>query len=320
MDVVENIKFEFSPELKIEESEKSGSWLRIGGTALVEGTSKNKNVYTFENLKENEGREFKWLFGHPNSPEEHVVGMGKLVLEEGKLVHEGRIRNTAKHPDVLEQVRDGFLGPSIHASASKVTRKEGKYHIEGLSIDGIGLVAFQGVKQASIDYAIAESFEKELSDLKESDKDEENNNDKGDNMSEEEKAPVEEPVEAPAEEEKAEAPSEDAQESMKKELDAVKEELMALKEGKKVKLVESIMAINSELKKEDLMKESEDKLEMMKAYESKLSVKKESVAVVEEDESAESGEEEVVEESDGSYSVSRKAYEKFNNELRERVR
>ena len=319
-EIIENMKFSFRPEVTIEESKKDGSWLRIGGTALVEGTSKNNNVYTNKNLKENAGKEFKWLFGHPDSPEEHVVGSGALTLEEGKLFHEGKIRNTAKHPDVVEQVRDKFLGPSIHASVKRAIRKEGKYHLEGLSIDGIGLVAFQGVKQASIDYAIAESFEKELFDRKESTLDEKNNNDKGDNkMSEEEKAPVE-PV---AEEPKAEVPSEEkAEEStnMKEELQAVKEELKTLRESKKTALVESIVAINKELKAEDLMKESDEKLNLMKEYESKLSVKKESVAIVEGDEEEAKPAEEVVEEKDGSYSVSEAAYEKFNAELRERVR
>jgi len=318
--IIENMKFSFSPDITIEESKKDGSWLRIGGTALVEGTSKNMNVYTAKNLEENQGKEFKWLFGHPDSPEEHVVGSGSLSLEDGKLFHEGKIRNTAKHPDVVEQVRDKFLGPSIHASVKRAIRKEGKYYLEGLSIDGIGLVAFQGVKSASIDYAIAESFEKELSDLKESTVDEENNNDKGDNkMSEEEKVetPVEPEVEA-EKEVKAEAPS--AEESIsKEELQAVKEELRALRESKKVSLVESIIAINSEMKKEDLMKESDEKLDLIKAYETKLSTRKESTAVVEEDE-VEEKVDEVEEQKDGSYSISEKCMTQFNTELRERIR
>lgn len=168
--IIENIDFTFTPQFKITEGADEGgkSWLSIGGIALVEGVSKNKNRYTFKNLEENSGRAFKWLVGHPDEPEEHVVGKGQLILEGTKLLHEGKIRNTARHPDIIEQVKDGFLGPSIHATADKVTHKEGYYEVEGLNIDGVGLVAFQGVKQATIDYAIAESFSKKMSEMTES--------------------------------------------------------------------------------------------------------------------------------------------------------
>lgn len=55
----ENLKFEFRPEFELKES-KTGKWLTIGGVALVEGTSKNNNYYSVENLKENAGKEFKF--------------------------------------------------------------------------------------------------------------------------------------------------------------------------------------------------------------------------------------------------------------------
>lgn len=194
-----NLKINFVPEsLKIIEAgqdPEGAKWLKIGGTALVEGISRNANIYTFENLKENDGKGFKWLVGHPDEPEEHIVGLGSLSLREGGLQHEGKIRNTAKHPDVVEAVVDKFLGPSIHASCKKVIKTQEGYKMEGLSIDGIGLVAFQGVEKASIDYAITESVDKRLNELMESleeEEDENKNNDEGETMSEEEK-PVQEP-------------------------------------------------------------------------------------------------------------------------------
>jgi len=302
-EIIENLSFSFSPEFEIQEGDSKSEWVRIGGVALTEGTSRNNNVYTISNLKENDGTKFKWLFGHPDEPEEHVIGMGELRLEGDKLFHEGKIRNTAKHPDVIESVKDGFLGPSIHATASKVERKNGQYFIEGLSIDGIGLVAFQGVKGATIDYAIAESFDKV--ELKESSLEDENNNEdkEDDNMSEETIPKLaEEPV---------------VESSVVQELEAAKKELALIKESKKKELVESIIAINKELKQEELMKESEDKLELIKAYETKLSSKTESVAVVESDEEEEAEE---VEESRGCVTITKEAYDKFNKELRARIR
>ena len=133
-EIKENISFEFKPDLvQFNESSDKSGWLQIGGTALTEGISANNNVYNVQNLKENDGRNFKWVFGHPGPGEinEHVVGKGKLDMNEGLLKHSGRIRNTANHPDVVEQVRDGLLEPSIHATARKVVREEGKYHVEG---------------------------------------------------------------------------------------------------------------------------------------------------------------------------------------------
>lgn len=317
--ITEQIEFSWQPEFNIVES--APGWIKIGGTALVEGLSKNNNFYSKQNLEENSGKEFKWLFGHPAEPETHVVGKGSLSLSEGKLVHGGKIRNTASHPDVVESVRDGFLGPSIHASA-KVTNKDGVYHVEGLSIDGIGLVAFQGVKGASIDYAIAESFNKKLNEMKESAKDV-NNKDKGDVIMEEEK-PVEpakeEPkVEEPAKEEpKAEEPAKEEEPAVESEaLKKVQEELKEMKEAreseKKEVLVESIRKINSKMDKVELMERSLSELELIKAYESKSAGRTSAIAIVESDDKGEA----TIEEKNGALSFSKPAWEKFNQELRE---
>ena len=309
--------FEFTaPKFKFKEGlDEKGKWLEIGGTALVEGESKNGNVYSFDNLKENNDKDFKWLFGHPmESPEAHIVGKGVLT-HEGGLFHEGKIRNTATHPDVVEAVKDGFLGPSIHASAKEVTREGNKYHMKGLSIDGVGLVAFQGVEKASIDYAIAESFDK--NEPKESTEDEENKDKTGD-----EKMPEDEKKEAPEEEQEVQPDKEEPQPAeetvSKKDFEKVQEELTQLKEGGKEKLVEEIKEMNSELKKEDLMKESEEMLELRKTYESKKETKEE--AIVEDESEEEEGEEKLEEAKDGSVSLAKESYDAFNQELRDRVR
>ena len=317
------MSFKFNPSFELKEG-ANGSWLAIGGMALEEGVSRNNNKYTIENLKENDGREFKWLFGHPDhDAEEHIVGLGKLSLQEGKLLHEGKIRNTARHPDVVEMVRDGFLGPSIHASAKEVSFEEGVYSVKGLEIEGVGLVAFQGVKSASIDYALAESFEKA-----ESSKEDVTETMEETKMAEEEQnVPEEQPKEEPKQEEPvAEEPKEEepkkeepAQESLSvEEIRMLKEELATLKNAKKNEMVESIISINKDLKKEELMKETDEKLKLVLEYETKLAQKNESVGVVEEEVKEETKEFGVAD--DGSYTMTKEMYAKFNKELKERVR
>ena len=63
--IIENISFNFMPEYAIEEMVQEASGVKkvkIGGTALVEGISANKREYSKQNLAENDGKEFKWLF------------------------------------------------------------------------------------------------------------------------------------------------------------------------------------------------------------------------------------------------------------------
>jgi hypothetical protein len=331
-EIRENVVLEFkSNDFKFVEG-SDGAWLTIGGVALTEGVSRNKNKYTFENLAENDGKEFKWLVGHPDEAEDHVVGKGTLMLEGCKLRHAGKIRNTARHPDIVESVRDGFLGPSIHASAKEVKRskigEEYVYEVKGLSIDGVGLVAFQGVKDASIDYALAESFEP--ADLKESSGDDEINKDTEENkMAEEEKpvepetpeeTPEEETTETPEEEEEKKEPeteAPEAEESAKK-IAELEEQIAKMKNSTKEGLVDELCKMNEDFKKEELMKESEDQLKVRKEYEQKLAESStEETAIVETDE-AEPQKDEIVE-NNGIATLSEKAWRDFNKELKERI-
>jgi len=315
--IKENVSLSFSPEFEIKESE-NGKTLTIGGTALVEGKSVNKINYRLQNLQENDQKPFKWLVGHPKTDvEDHVVGKGKLAFVGEALTHDGLIMNTARHPDVIEKVRAGLLGPSIHATAKKITSSDDGYLVEGLSIGGVGLVAFQGVKSASIDYAIAESFK--IDETEEPSTDE--NKDQGDNMPEDEPKPEgEDKKEEEKKTEEPEAPEAPAEEGNKNEdrIKVLESEIAALKDGKKVEIVESIVKMNKDLKKEDLLKESEDKLETIKLYEEKLSKVTSEAGIVESDETTEKPL--VVEQEDGSVSLSESAYKDFNKEIMERIR
>lgn len=318
--IIENLEFNFSVPFTITETgmTEGKKWLKIGGVALEEGVSSNQRQYTIQNLAENDGKNFKWIFGHPNVKngehiEPHVVGMGKLKHAGNQLMHEGMIRNTAMHPDIVEAVQDGFLGPSIHASAQKIKKKEGKLLIEGLNIGLIGLVAVQGVKNASIDYAIAESFDKRMNELTEtstkSGEAEDNTTTTMEESKMEETKPV---VEAKVE---ASAPAVSIEE-----YNSLKSELTAIKEAKKKDLVGKIMEKNKNLKEESLLKESEDHLKLVLEYETKLAEKPapkvEAASVVED---AKAPVEEVCEGKDGTISLTEEAYKKFNKELKERV-
>jgi hypothetical protein len=177
--------------------------------------------------------------------------------------------------------------------------EEGKFHVEGLSIDGVGLVAFQGVKDATIDYAIAESFNKAMLEKKV----------EVPTMVEEQKAPpVQEskPIEQPV-------PVVENEEVKK-----LKEELAALKLKDKTILVESIVALNNKLNKEELLKESEEKLKLIKEYELKLSEKVvKSAAIVEEPKIEKT--QQIVEDRIG-LSLGKEAYEQFNADIRNKIR
>lgn len=314
MVILENVDLHFTPSFEVTEAEKGAAKLRIGGIALVEGVSKNKKKYTFENLQENDGKEFKWLVGHHKGKpiEEHIVGKGKLNLSGKELLHDGTIINTAKHPDVIRMVQEGLYGPSIHAIAKKIELQGDEYVCEGLDIRGVSLVAFQGVKSASISYAIAESFN-DVEEVKESE-------DEKDKPTEENKMAepkVEAPAEAPKEAPKAEEPKEEVKESVSlEEFNALKAQFEELKVAKKKQVAESISKLNSELKVEELMNESEEKLNLVLEYEQKLSSKTESAAVVE---TADSEKELFVQEASGDWSMTKEAYEDFNKEIRERL-
>ena len=93
----------------------------------------------------------------------------------------------------------------------------------------------------------------------------------------------------------------------------MKEELNKLKNSAKVDVIESLIIMNKDLKKDELMTESIEQLNLRKEYETKLAGTTESVAVVETEEVEETGT--VVVESNGDYTMSKSMYEKFNKEI-----
>lgn len=345
--VKENLSFSFTPEYSIKESTDGRSkWLQIGGTALTEGVSKNGRAYSIENMQENDGRDFSWLVGHPDdaSHPNFIVGEGKLTFKDNKLLHEGKVRNTANYPDIMEKVRDGLVVPSIHATADKVERqvKEGveTYKITGLKIPGVGLVNknFQGVEGATVDFAIAESFnalEAKHSDDKDEDKEEEmpkpkkkKSKMKGHDSETTKKDKLKDEVKEMEEQELK---------KLQEANEALKKEIAEMKESAKKTLVSQIMELNGEMKEAELMEKDESMLKTVLEYEKKLSVKEsEEEAAPEGEENAGEAqaveepaeEEKAAEESDSlkgiivekdGITMSKELYESFNKELKERL-
>lgn len=303
----------------IEEKEEGDSkFLVVEGTALDVGVSKNNRDYSFENLKENNGASFNWLVGHKDDYDnpDHNVGDGSFSLTESsnpKLDFKGRVMNTSTHPDIVTQVKEGLVAPSIQGYGDvKSVKERHKFVIKNLKIPLIALVNkhTRGVGAASIQAAIAESFINEMDDVEQSNK----NNDEVNKMVEENKE----------------------SEKIKNELKEKSDELQKLKESieksKKESLVNSIMELNKDLKKETLMETSESELKIIMEYEKKISEQEDKhdagdanmeTSSSEDTESDEENEESlkgiVFNEKDGSISMSDKKYKQFNKSIMENI-
>jgi len=193
---LENQYIEFNttkPEIT-ESVDDKDRWLNLKGVALVAGKSRNNRIYTDENLKENDGREFKYIWNHPKKGEtmksEQIVGKGILRYENGILRHEGKIRNTMTYPDVVSSVSDEFVDPSIGATFARVDESvedgEKVYRFSGTEINHIALVAHPGVKSATIEVAMEECFNAHNIINEETDEEDNKNKINGDKVMEEE--------------------------------------------------------------------------------------------------------------------------------------
>lgn len=318
--VRENISLDWVPEVKIEEKvDGDTKWLEVSGIALEEGVSRNKRKYSVKNLEENNGATFTWLGSHPEdaSHPDYVVGEGYLTLENSQLKHTGKIRNTARFPDIVEKVKDGLVVPSIQATAKSVRRvveSDGTYfEIEGLSIPGVSLVNknFQGVPNATVEAAIAESFTDEVEEVSSTE-----------NKSMEENRMADEQMKK-LEEENAE---------LKQKLQSLTdlEEKRAVAEKESV--IQQIMELNADFKKEELLEKQVSELNVMFAYEKKIKESEENnndgnaQSGDSEGDSSESGD---VEEGVKGITVNEKSqevhmeesfYKSFNRDIQERVR
>lgn len=295
---LQNQYLEFSTDkMQITEEVDSdkNKWLNISGTALVSGKSRNNRIYTDANLKENDGREFKYIVNHPVTGEamksEQVVGKGTLHYVDGVLRHEGRIRDTVSHPDVTSRVADDLLDPSIGATFASMdaVEEDGEkvFKLSGTEINHIAFVAYPGVKSATIEVAAEESFNAHNTLNEENDEAKIKNN--GDEVMEEEKNYKKLFEELVAK-------------TIKEEAEAKNQIIEDLK--KRVQVLEEAPA---EEKKEEEKPKEEDKVD--EAKESGVGQ-----IVTEEAEVRP----QITEDKDG-VTMATEAYNKFNNEIREIV-
>jgi len=124
------------------------------------------------NLKENNGEMFNFIVAHRKDYDnpDHNVGEGIYTFNGNKLDFDGKIKNTHHHPDIVEQVKDGLVAPSVQGGYTDVKAKDGKIVFEGLRIPILALVNkhVRGVEAASIEAVISEKLE--LDDVSEGDR------------------------------------------------------------------------------------------------------------------------------------------------------
>ena len=288
----------------IEEKEGKVTGLRMFGTALKEGISRNKRTYTIEHLKENDGEMFNFLVAHREDYDnpDHNAGEGRYKLNGNSLEFDGKIYNNHNHPDIIEQVQKGLVSVSVQGGYKNIHVKEGKVVFEGLRIPILALVNkhTRGVEAASIESAIAEKL-----DLEESNEVNE--------MSEDFKTLLKE--------------REDEISKLKESLHGKEEELKKVSDkeaeeqkNKKKKMAESLVSMNKELNIEELMEKPMSELELMEKYEKALKEITDN-GVSEVQDTFKSIEEDgiVIEKGSGFITMSESSRLKFNKEIMESI-
>ena len=281
INIMEGIPLHWEGKLDVKESEeKDGeTYLNIGGVALQEGISKNRNIYSVEEYKDNNDKSISYFSEH-RIVEEHLVGVGKLNMDGNKLRHSGQIKNTKMHPDIVENSANGWLAVSIDGGAKRVERiKESdgySYKLYGVFVDNMAITPNPSVGGASIDFAISESFDAQDKgfSLKESEpnitkKQEGENTMPEDNSIELKEANVK-IQETEVKVKESEMKLKEAQDEIDKLKDIAKKKVEddLAKSVKNVK--ENIIKVNSKVTEEDLKDKSLVELKLIESYEIKI--------------------------------------------------
>lgn len=359
-------------DFKLEEASK---WLNITGVALTAGKSSNGRTYNYDNMEQNDGLSFNVIAGHRDDYDnpDHVVGDGKYRLDGDKLMFDARVKNTTIHPDMIDNVNDGLLAPSIQGkfgATKEMIDGEEVINVTNLKIPLLAMVTkhVRGVHGSSIETAIAERLElsevetfeppqsgdapqavKDILDKtytaarkkyddkskcakiawgavkKVWEKDEDGKWKKikeESNMADEELSKKLKEAEEKLEEvESAKVEAEKKVEDFEKEAEDAKAEEEKKEEEEKSKVVESILTLNKELKKEELAKKTLNELKTIKEYEGKLSTVEGASEVV--DEETETKDDElkgiVVEKDTRFVSMTEERRQKFNDDLMESI-
>lgn len=297
----------------IEESNRQ--WYTVKGTALTKGTSRNGNTYTENDLKANHGKNVKLFVGDEHIGNvDNVVGNVTFNYDGDKLTYEGRFRDTDRHTDIVSKAEDGLLNTSIGAI------KPGEN--DPIDIRHLALVGTPGVPDASVDLVMAESFEVGNV-IEENDKDI--------------KTIKSDVIEASTNKPEVNNMSEEKNDALLKENEELKKQVESMKLAQKKTIVESVLALNKDLKESELMEKSDEELKLIESYEKKLKEseeeKKEEEPKEEEEKKAEGeGESAVGEEpkpaeestndgydiveSKNEITLSKESYNKFRDDIR----
>jgi len=147
----------------LEEKEGVPQKARIGGVCLKPVISRNSNKYTVKNITENDNKEVKFFVQqHGDLSLKNVVGKMKLIQESDVLRYDGVIRNTKEHPEIVQHALEKEIDVSIDArwQGRNVESVNGQrvYSYDNIDIRALCGVGIGGVKENSMDYVIAESF------------------------------------------------------------------------------------------------------------------------------------------------------------------
>ncbi len=293
------------------EKEGKNIGLKMVGTALQEGVSRNKRNYTIDNLKENDGEPFNFIVGHREDYDnpDHNVGEGVYSLNGNRLDFEGTVFNNAHHPDIVEQIEPrNVVSVSVQGGYKNVNVKDGKVVFEGLRIPILALVNkhARGVPAASIEAAIAEAEKLEEAEM-------ENTEDFAKLLKEKDSKVDELEKELKDVKEKLDVSAEDAKKRKAKEQEAL--------DAKKEKVIESIIEINKEIKQKDIKDKTLSELELMESYEKKIHESgdgetEESASEVEDvPKSKEIKEEIVIDKNSGHITMSEKMRLQYNEDM-----
>jgi len=270
-----------------EKSQNKFKRFKIQGTALKPGMSVNGKNYTSHHIEENSGKEVKLFYNDDHiSSADNVLGKVNLFEEAGVLKYEGWMMNTDNHTDVVQKTQNGLLDVSISALKNDE-------EMESINIRNLHLVASPGIQGADVQSIVAESFRfVEVNEKKDA-------STKVDQTKLIKEASI--------------------MEEQKLDTKKILQENEDLRKQMKNIVVESVLDVNPELKKADLLNESIETLTLMKKYEKKLALKESEEAPKEEEKKEEESEEKKEEEepkAEGE-AVAEPAEEKKDDELKE---
>ena len=257
-------------DLSTEIIEKEGqpTRLKLTGTAVVEGTSRNGVKYSYKNLEECDGSRYNYLVGHREDYDnpDHNVGEGKYFLESNKLKFEGSITNNAHHPDIIEQAQKELIAVSVQGKA-KVNRVGGEVVVESMRIPLLCLINkhTRGIEGATIESAIAERLQNDDFNSK---------LDEVDTMSEELLKQLKEKDDNLSKESIKLQTAVKEKEELQKKFDdyqkTIKEAEDKKEKEEKEKVVESLLKLNKDLDAKQLNEKPINELHLMETYEKKI--------------------------------------------------